>query len=235
MLWIVRKRILKKKYFKYKHKGSGILNNLISIDNSVLPIKKQPNPIVFKLVEIFVLASWIMESKSDFSWLNDDKLSKRREAYMFDLYVQKMAKMLSNNDDIQTTYVACGNSYYKTEVIFEKNIHIHIHHSFSKNANYLKPYFEMNNFNGEDRYMYIKYDLQGNQISNLSLIIENTEKIFANINLIEIYNDIETLLIESGVIKSASSINEEIKKLISTQSYHLLNEANDKESEEKQK
>lgn len=209
------------------------MNNLIQINNSLLPIEKKPNPIVFKLVEIFVLASWIMETKSEFSWLNDDKLLKRRGAYMFDLYVQKMAKILGDNDDIQTTYVACGKSYYKTEIIFKKIIHIHIHHSFSKEANYLKPYFEMNNFENDDRYMYIKYDLQDNQISNLSLIIENTEKLFAKVNLMEIYKIIENSLLESGVVKSASSIDEEIKKLISTQSYHLLNETNDKESEDK--
>lgn len=209
------------------------MNSLIPIDNSLLPIKKQPNPIVFKLVEIFVLASWITEKELlDFPLLNDKKIMKRRIPYSFDYYVQTMAKTLDNNNDIKTDYVYCGPSYCKAEVIFEKNIHIHIHHTFSKRANYLKPYFEMNNFNGEDRYMYIKYDLQDNQISELSLIIENTEKTFKNINLMEFYKVIENVLIENGVVKNVSSINGELNKFISTQSYYLLNEINDKESEE---
>lgn len=154
---------------------------------------------------------------------------------MFDLYVQNMAKMLDNNRDIKTDYVACGTSYYKTEVIFVENTHIHIHHSFSKSANYLTPYFEMNNSNSKDRYMYIKYDLQDDRISDLNLIMEDTEEILANINLTEIYNDIENSLIESGVEKNETSINDELKKLISTQSYHLLDEAKNKESEAEQK
>lgn len=187
-----------------------LLNSEIDIPKSIA-IKGNRNLLLQNIVEIFALACWVHAQNCKHPWEMDEKLSKRRSAYDIGYYIQCMAKNLNG---VKTEYTDCiGNGgLYKTEIIYN-NAHIHIHQHLTLDAKYIQSFFEMNENNSGEVYVYFQYELKNNDISELKLIYRNTKRVIEEVDLIDYYKQIKECLIRNGVNKEAKTIDEEYVRI----------------------
>ena len=189
-----------------KYNGSSLMNKSDIFQGMQKAEQNSAILLVYNILKIFVIAEYNVKiSDKMFPWRHDEKLLKRRKAYTYDTDVQCLAKKLTMNN-VKTGYLSSQNGYYKTELIINDKIYIHIHNTFDRNAIYLQPYFDMNNNEKEESYYYIQYTLNNKrkQILDIKIVNGNNE-----LNLMEWYEETKNkmnLIIKDEYIKSVIDI-----------------------------